>query len=117
MGVRARFAIGLALTVAIGGATFWYLTEPDRLDEAELAALPESDAAAGERIFWAAGCVSCHAAPGASGEAMLQLGGGVELESEFGTFIAPNISSDPHHGIGDWTLADFANAVKRGVSP
>ncbi|MCO6389534.1 c-type cytochrome [Aliihoeflea aestuarii] len=117
MGVGAKLATGLALTAALGGAAFWYLTEPVRLDAAELAALPDGDAAAGERIFWAAGCASCHAAPGSSGEAMLELAGGVELESEFGTFIAPNISTDAQHGIGGWTLGDFANAVKQGVSP
>ena len=35
----------------------------------------------------------------------------------FGTFIAPNISQDPEHGIGAWTLLDLANAITRGVSP
>ncbi|MHB2265936.1 c-type cytochrome [Aliihoeflea sp. PC F10.4] len=117
MGALSKIAIGATLTVAIGGAAFWYFTEPVRLDAAEIAALPQGNAEAGERIFWAGGCASCHAAPGAQGDAMLQLAGGVELESEFGTFVAPNISTDPQHGIGGWTVGDFANAVKRGVSP
>lgn len=117
MGALSKIAIGTTLTVAIGGAAFWYSTEPVRLDAAEIAALPQGNAEAGERIFWASGCASCHAAPGAQGDAMLQLAGGAELESEFGTFIAPNISTDPRHGIGGWTVGDFANAVKRGVSP
>jgi mono/diheme cytochrome c family protein len=77
----------------------------------------EGDAAAGETLFWAGGCASCHAAPGAEGEAKLLLSGGVRLASDFGTFIAPNISPDPDTGIGNWTIADFANAMLAGVSP
>ena len=45
------------------------------------------------------------------------LSGGQRFASPFGTFIAPNISTDPTHGIGGWSLADFASAVTRGVSP
>lgn len=117
MAALAKFATGVALAAAVGGAAFWFLSAPERLDDAQLAALPQGDATAGERIFWASGCASCHAAPGATGEGMLELAGGVELESEFGTFVAPNISTDPQHGIGGWTSAQFADAVKRGVSP
>ncbi len=37
------------------------------------------------------------------------------FKTQFGTFHAPNISPDPEFGIGGWTLADFGNALKRGV--
>jgi mono/diheme cytochrome c family protein len=37
--------------------------------------------------------------------------------SDFGTFVAPNISPDTVHGIGAWTDLDLANAILRGVSP
>ena len=43
--------------------------------------------------------------------------GGHRFATDFGTFIAPNISSDPTHGIGAWSLEEFANALVRGVSP
>ncbi|MEV8465541.1 cytochrome c [Fluviibacterium sp. DFM31] len=86
--------------------------------------MPESDVAgltgdpvAGETIFTAAGCASCHMAPGAEGEAQRVLSGGQKFPSDFGTFIAPNISPDPDHGIGGWDLADLAGALTRGVSP
>ena len=36
--------------------------------------------------FFAAGCASCHAAPGAKGEAKLRLAGGLGLKTPFGTF-------------------------------
>jgi hypothetical protein len=78
--------------------------------------LPDGDAERGERIFWASGCASCHAREGATGDDMLELAGGLALETDFGTFVAPNISMHPTDGIGDWS-SDFANAMLRGVSP
>jgi len=77
----------------------------------------QASAAAGEIIFLAAGCSSCHAAPGAKGEDKLVLTGGAAFPSDFGTFYAPNISPDRVHGIGGWTLEEFAHAVRNGVSP
>lgn len=110
--------IGSALLLGgIGAGLFWYLTEPQRLDQATLAALGTGDAARGERIFWAGGCASCHARPGAEGDGLLELAGGLELATPFGTFVPPNISSDATDGIGAWSREDFANAMMRGMAP
>ena len=100
-----------------GAGAFWFLTEPKRLDAAAVAALGTGDAARGERIFWAGGCTSCHSRPKSEGDARLELAGGLELKTPFGTFVPPNISSDPQSGIGRWSLDDFANAMMRGVAP
>jgi mono/diheme cytochrome c family protein len=108
-----RWFLALAL---IGAAGLWFLARPSTLDAAELAGLT-GDAAHGELVFWASGCASCHMAAGAKGEAQLVLAGGQRFPSDFGTFVAPNISQDPEHGIGGWSLQDLANAIKRGVSP
>ena len=106
------------LTLLLAGAFFvlWALTRADPLPEAAFAGL-EGDAEAGEAVFWATGCASCHAAPGAADEDLLLLAGGRRLESDFGTFVVPNISTDPEHGIGGWSLAEFGNAMLRGVAP
>ena len=112
-----RLAVAAVVLVLAAGLAFWVLTMPRRLDGTALAALPSGDAGKGERIFWAGGCVSCHGRPGAKGEARLELSGGLELKTPFGVFVPPNISPDRTDGIGDWTLADFADAVKLGVSP
>ena len=117
MSLAKKFLAAVVLLAAIGGAGFWFLTEPRRLDEAKLAELGTGDAVRGERIFWAGGCASCHARPKAEGPAQLELAGGVELKTPFGTFIAPNISQDPNDGIGAWSAADLANAMMRGVAP
>lgn len=117
MGLVGRLAIGAVALCAVGGAAFWFLTAPVRLGHMELAALGAGDSAKGERIFWAGGCASCHAGPKAEGGAKLELAGGVELKTGFGTFVAPNISQDRTDGIGAWSDEDFANALMKGVSP
>jgi mono/diheme cytochrome c family protein len=108
-----RWLVALGL---IGAGTLWFLARPSTLSEAELAGLT-GDAARGEPVFWAAGCASCHMAAEAKGDAQLVLSGGQRFPSDFGTFVAPNISQDPEHGIGGWSLLDLANALMRGVSP
>lgn len=117
MGVVRQLAVAGVVIVAAGAAAFWFLTAPQRLSAGEVAALGTGDTARGERIFYAGGCTSCHARPQSTGDAVLQLAGGLELRTPFGTFVAPNISSDPADGIGVWTAEDFGNAMLKGVSP
>jgi mono/diheme cytochrome c family protein len=112
-----KLVVAVVLLVLAAGLAFWFLTTPRRLDATTLAALGSGDAIKGERIFWAGGCISCHGRPGAKGDARLELAGGLELKTPFGTFVPPNISPDRTDGIGAWSLEDFANALKRGVSP
>ena len=45
-----------------------------------------------------------------------RLGGGLALNSPFGTFYVPNISPDPKDGIGNWTEANFVTAMWNGTS-
>jgi len=112
-----RFALSAALAVLVVGVGAYALTTPRRLAASAVAAEGSGVAARGEALFWAGGCASCHAPAGAEGEDRLKLGGGAPLVTKFGTFHAPNISPDREHGIGAWTLADFANALQRGVAP
>ncbi len=113
--MRRALAILLVLAV-VATAAFWWLSRPELLPDAAFAGL-SGDPERGELVFWAAGCASCHAAPGASGEDRLVLVGGRPFETEFGTFVAPNISMDVEDGIGGWSLPEFANAMLRGVAP
>jgi mono/diheme cytochrome c family protein len=78
-------------------------------------AVQDPDIAAGERIFHAAGCASCHRAP--DDRESTVLAGGLALSTPFGTFYAPNISSHDEAGIGGWSRDEFAHAVRAGVSP
>ncbi len=119
-----RLVAGLGISCLIGGAAlFWALTRPASLPDETLAVLSThpGDATSGEAVFWAAGCASCHAAPGlepnAPTEARLRLTGGHAFATPFGTFRAPNISMHPTEGIGAWSQTDFARAVLLGVAP
>ncbi len=105
----------LAAIISIFAVAGWLVTAPERLPAAELAQGP-GDAARGERFFHVGGCASCHAAKGAKGDDRRKLGGGAVLATKFGNFQPPNISPGPD-GIGSWSLADFDNAMRRGVSP
>ncbi|MBR9763008.1 MAG: c-type cytochrome [Rhodobacteraceae bacterium] len=106
----------LIVLILVAAGLAWWLTAPDPLDP-EVTARLTGDAEHGAAIFNAGGCASCHAAPGAEGEARLELAGGRAFASPFGTFHAPNISNSDTAGIGAWTTADLANAMMRGVSP
>lgn len=102
--------------IVLAGCIVWRLTAPTTLADKDL---PDHtiDLANGELLFHAGGCASCHAAPDAEGRSKYVLTGGLALTTEFGTFVAPNISTDPTVGIGGWSDLDFVNAMKRGVSP
>jgi mono/diheme cytochrome c family protein len=59
-----------------------------------------------------ADCQACHTAPGGKPYA-----GGRAFVLPFGTIFTPNLTPDPETGIGNWTDAQFLNAVHRGVAP
>jgi len=111
-----RPILALAILVIAGGGLGLWITRPKQVSAAALAGLT-ADPARGEAVFHAAGCASCHMAPGATGAEQRVLAGGQEFPSDFGTFIAPNISPDPEQGIGGWSLQEFASAMTRGTSP
>ncbi|RTL97108.1 MAG: c-type cytochrome [Hyphomicrobiales bacterium] len=115
---RLKKLVGTVIVLGVAGAVAgWALSAPVRLDAQAVARLGPGDAARGKRIFYAGGCTSCHSRPGAEGDARLQLAGGLELKTPFGTFVPPNISQDQKDGIGAWSEQDFANAMLKGVSP
>ena len=63
------------------------------------------------RVLAALGnCVTCHTGP--SGVAWA---GGHRLETPFGTITTPNLTPDEATGIGTWSYAAFARAMRDGV--
>lgn len=106
--MRLRTLIIVAL---IGMAAGWYLTRPQPLSPDSLAGFTP-DPANGAIVFAAAGCASCHADENGPSDLM---SGGKRFASDFGTFVAPNISSDPEHGVGSWSDPELASAIMRGV--
>lgn len=98
-------AIGAATTVALMAWPIGQFQEPIDL---------EGDAGRGAYLARASGCIACHTNVEESGA---PLAGGVKLETPFGTLFSPNLTTDPEHGIGNWTIDEFARAVRQGVSP
>jgi len=99
--------------LVVGTGAGWFATKPTPLPASALDGIT-GDAERGAITFAAAGCASCHNAPDGPLDV---LAGGKSFTSDFGTFIAPNISSDPVHGVGGWTDLELASAIMRGVSP
>ncbi len=99
----------LAVGAGVGG---FVLTMPSQLP-ADVLKPRSADLANGKIMYTVGGCFSCHGTPKQKDRTLL--GGGHALPTPFGTFKAPNISSDPEHGIGKWTELEFVNAMLRGV--
>jgi mono/diheme cytochrome c family protein len=63
----------------------------------------------GEYLAKAADCMVCHTAPGGQDYA-----GGLGFKLPFGTLYSTNITADKDTGIGNYTDAEFLDAVQRG---
>jgi len=68
-------------------------------------------AAAAEYVARLGDCVACHSMP--DGE---PFAGGLKMGTPLGALYSTNITPDKDTGIGSYTLAEFDNAVRRGVA-
>ena len=102
----------LAIVAVVGIGATVYLLRPT----VGLARNPAlvGDATRGAYLITLGGCVACHTDSKNGGAA---LAGGPALATPFGTFYAPNVTSDPQAGIGDWTQAEFSKAMSDGEGP
>jgi mono/diheme cytochrome c family protein len=66
----------------------------------------------GKYLARAGDCLVCHTAPGGAAYA-----GGLAIPLPFGTLYSTNITSDKATGIGNYSDADFLNALRRGIGP
>ncbi|MGE0735224.1 MAG: c-type cytochrome [Alphaproteobacteria bacterium] len=100
--------------VGIAGAAVVCFAPNEIWQTPQIIAGARKDPARGEQIFLLAGCASCHTD---TKENAPPLAGGRQLKTEFGVFVAPNITPDPATGIGKWTDIDFVRAMTQGLSP
>jgi alcohol dehydrogenase (quinone), cytochrome c subunit len=70
-----------------------------------------SPAPDGEYVARLGDCVACHSTPEGK-----PFAGGLKMGMPMGVLYSTNITPDPDTGIGRYTLADFDNAVRRGVA-
>ncbi|MBX2879712.1 MAG: cytochrome c [Granulosicoccus sp.] len=122
--MRARWIIlSLALcavVIAVSAVAYAHANNA-RLEQARFAVYTSSDAVPsagdperGESVARAAGCIACHTDTDNGGAL---LAGGVALDSPFGTFFSPNITSDQSSGIGSWSVDMLAQALLNGRRP
>ena len=80
--LRSRIVPTVAAVTVLVIVAAWWITRPQMIAAGDL---PDHapDPQAGERVFWAGGCASCHASPvdgkRAKGDDKLLLGGGLAL--------------------------------------
>ena len=93
---------------------YFFVTNPKKV-EIDTVHLREANSDRGAYIFLATGCSNCHVAEGETEKT--RLAGGQKFKTDFGVFIAPNISNSREYGIGGWKFDDFYTAIKFVQSP
>lgn len=106
--LKRRLRAGLA---TLGLAVVGWLPSGGHAEDGAL----DTDAVGrGAVVFHAGGCYSCHTDVKNGGE---PLAGGRALDTPFGIFYSPNITPDAETGIGGWSEADLARALREGIAP
>lgn len=77
-------------------------------------AFAQGDSKRGAYLAKAAGCAGCHTE---AKENATPYAGGRALETPFGTFYGPNITTHTGVGLGRWSEADFLRALRLGIRP
>jgi mono/diheme cytochrome c family protein len=104
---------GMTTAVLVGGTVIAALAAWPIGEDSEAIELT-GDVGRGAYLARASGCIACHTNFEQGGA---PLAGGAPLQTDFGTFFPPNLTTDPEHGIGSWSRDQFAKAVRQGISP
>lgn len=96
------------VAVSAGAVVLWPLAAEDRPIRLE------GDVNRGAYLARMSGCIACHTNAAKGGA---PLAGGLSLETEFGIFYSPNLTTDKQFGIGSWSVDQFATAVRTGIAP
>ncbi|NIE83069.1 c-type cytochrome [Burkholderia sp. Tr-860] len=98
-------ALLIAATLLAGGAAL-----PARAADAATAPPSAELLARGAYLARAGDCAACHTAPGGK-----PMAGGLPIDSPFGQIWSSNITPSVRGGIGAYTQAQFARALREGV--
>ncbi len=116
--LSARPVIAVAaLALLLGGAAISRFANADDTADYPAASLtaptdPAALIARGKYLTEAADCMPCHTGPNHA-----PFSGGLVMATPFGGLATPNITADKATGIGNWTDAQFYNAVHYGEAP
>ena len=92
-----------------------WLFYPPTINVSDEVSSSDEEIEKGKYLVTAGGCISCHR--GQTELTSETLAGGLGIDTEFGTFYAPNITPDTSTGIGSWKAEDFIRALKHGRQP
>lgn len=108
----ARLYLILFVLLILGCGVVYWLWQPQspRLEIESL----KGDVMRGAYLARMSGCIACHTDTESGGA---PLAGGKPIDTPFGVFRAPNLTTDAEHGIGAWRLQQFSAAVREGISP
>lgn len=108
----AGAALAVAAAVLLSPWAFGQKAEPAVAANPAPAVAPAADPVVerGRYLARAGDCVSCHTGP-----SKVPFAGGLPMKTPFGTIISTNITPDKDTGIGAYTEAEFARAVREGV--
>lgn len=111
--MKRIYLVAATVIVAVAADSAVAVFRGNPVPNAPIAQL-QGDPVRGAYVARLAGCIVCHTNETSGGEF---LAGGPPLETPFGTFYGPNITPDPEAGLGQWSLDDFARALRHGISP
>jgi nicotinate dehydrogenase subunit B len=106
----AAIALGLVAITAAAALLIWEPALPP-IPPPAATSFDHTTVLHGEALAHLGNCRTCHTAPGGQ-----PFAGGRALRTPFGTIYTTNITPDPETGIGRWSAAAFARAMREGVS-
>lgn len=101
-----KLVYGLVAVGVIAAAGVWYSVRLPSSPFDGVATTTPVTLEEGEYVARLADCVACHSVEGGK-----PFAGGLEMGTPIGSIYATNITPDPEHGIGNYTLADRKSVV------
>ena len=102
----------LVLVLAIALSVAFWPTHTRAIQAPALdAAAQAAQVQRGHYLALAGDCGACHTRPGGH-----PFAGGLPMASPIGTLYSSNITPDPQHGIGKYSLDDFDRALRHGIA-
>jgi mono/diheme cytochrome c family protein len=103
--------IGIAAVAVIALLVFAWRPAIAPISPPDPSAFPRDLVETGETLASIGNCIDCHTAPGGTPNA-----GGKPIHTRIGIFYSTNLTPDPETGIGAWSEAAFARALREGES-
>ncbi len=103
--------IGVAAVAVVALLAFAWQPAIEPIEPPSPTSFPRDLVETGEALATVGNCIDCHTAPGGTPNT-----GGKAIYRKLGTFYSTNITPDLETGIGAWSEAAFARALREGVS-